>query len=271
MTARRVRYALPIWVVFLTLLIVSAAGLAWPQNGSNPLVIATWNVRGYPEKQPEARAWFHERLAALGADVLCMQEIANRRKVSLFLAAETSFARVAFLDSRDSQDNAIFAAAQMELDDAPDPTGFQHPAQLAFVARQGFDAVVVSVHLSWKDTAKREQEKRLLRLLVAAAQRRDPDVIVAGDFNTTETGMAELAAATGTRLMVPVGQNGVGTTHAGNRYDHFLVTPDLSNEEAIDCRIVTFSGADLALAKKVSDHLPVVARFKTDEAFRDRP
>jgi hypothetical protein len=67
-----------------------------------------------------------------------------------------------------------------------------------------------------------------------------------------------------------VGQDDVGTAHAGHRYDHFLVSPDLASEEAIDARIEVFAGDDLAPAKETSDHMPVMARFRTEERFRDR-
>ena len=157
------------------------------------------------------------------------------------------------------------------LEDIVDPEGFQHPPQAAYVSYRGFDAVVVSVHLSWTNVAKRQQEKELLRSVVTEMLKRDPDVIIVGDFNTTERDIQDLAAALGMIVMVPPEQDGVGTTHAGNRYDHFLISPDLANEEAITCRIVTFQGEDRKIARRVSDHLPVAARFRTDEKFRDRP
>ncbi len=148
--------------------------------------------------------------------------------------------------------------------------GFQHPVQAAYVARDGFDATIVTVHLSWTNKALREQEKVALRSVVTEMLARDPDLIINGDFNTTEQGIQELAQAIGMVVMVPVGQDGVGTTHANNRYDHFLVSPDLANEEAVSCRIQTFEGEDLEIAKKVSDHLPVLASFRTDDRFKDR-
>ena len=98
----------------------------------------------------------------------------------------------------------------------------------------------------------------------------DPDLIICGDFNTTEQGIQELAEAIGMVVMVPAGQDGIGTTHANNRYDHFLVSPDLANEEAVSCKIQTFTGDDLETAKRVSDHLPVLAQFRTDNLYRDR-
>jgi len=110
----------------------------------------------------------------------------------------------------------------------------------------------------------------LLTNIVNDAIRTDPDVIIAGDFNTTEEGIEELATAIGMRVMVPPGQDGQGTTHANNRYDYFLISPDLADEEALTSRIVTWTGNDLEMAKKVSDHLPVVSRFRADQRYKDR-
>lgn len=232
------------------------------------IVIATWNVRGYPETEEGRRAWFHEKLNEMGPDVLCVQEIANDDRVEEFLAEEAHFATAAFANSSDGQDNAIFAAGWVEVEDIDDPEGFQHPAQAAYVGYRGFDAVIVTVHLSWSDVAMREAEKALLEGVVEEMAGIDPDVIVAGDFNTTEEGIEELAAALGMRVMVPAGQDGVGTTDGNNRYDHFLVTPDLADEEMVSCRIRTYPGDETAW--EVSDHLPVLAVFSTAGAYKDR-
>jgi len=70
--------------------------------------------------------------------------------------------------------------------------------------------------------------------------------------------------------MIPPGQNGIGTTHAGNRYDHFLISSDLADEEALTTKIITYENDDLEIAKKVSDHLPIAAEFKTDAIYKDR-
>jgi endonuclease/exonuclease/phosphatase family metal-dependent hydrolase len=276
MAARR-RRSFPILSILFLLLLFLLGAIHVFLNTSTPsdtpaaadvLTIVTWNVRGYPEKDPRTAQWFHNALAALNPDIVCVQEIANFEKVRSFLSTE-AFASAAFLDSSDGQDNAIFAKSRITMIDVPDPRGFQHPAQQAYVQYAGFDAVVITVHLSWSDVGMREHEKTLLAAAVEQALTQDPDVIVVGDFNTKEDGIQELAAAAGLRVMVPGGQDGVGTTHAGNRYDHFLVSPDLAAEEAIDCAIRTFAGTDLELAAAASDHLPVVARFRTDAHFRD--
>ena len=234
------------------------------------LVVATWNVYGYPETAADRRAWFSARLAELDPDVLCVQEIANEDRVAAFLETEAGFVAAAFKDSSDGQDNAIFVKSGAAVVDLPDPEGFQHPAQAAYVCCGGLDAVIVTVHLTWSDVDRREAEKELLATVVAELMAVDPDVMVAGDFNTTEAGMEELAVACGMTVMVPDGQDGVGTTDGGNRYDHFLVSPDLAQEEAISCRIETFDGHDEAMVFRVSDHLPVLAEFATGARFRDR-
>lgn len=239
-------------------------------SSSGQLVILTWNVRGYPEKDQTSRDWFHNQLIRMKPNVICIQEIANQKSVDEFLSNEKRFSKVAFLDSDGGQDNAVFAVDAIEIRDLPDPEGFQHPAQAAYISYLGFDAVIVTVHLSWTDPQIREHEKGLLRSVVSAMLKIDPDVIIVGDFNTEEKDMQELARTVRMTIMVPSGQDGIGTTHAGNRYDYFLISPDLANEEAVSCHIEQFAGNDLGIAKKVSDHLPVVAWFKTDIQFKDR-
>jgi endonuclease/exonuclease/phosphatase family metal-dependent hydrolase len=235
------------------------------------LQVLTWNVRGTPEKTAEDVAWFSAQLGRLQPAVLCLQEVANQGSGDRLVADNPAFQVVGFHDSPDGQDNAILATAAVTGKDLPGPEGFQHPAQLAYIAEGGFDAVVLTLHLSWTDKAKREQEKQLLKAVVQSLLQIDPDVIVVGDFNTTEVGIAELATAIGLVVMVPPGQDGVGTTHAGNRYDHFLISPDLATEEAVSAHIETFTGSDLVIAQRVSDHLPVTASFRTAARFRDRP
>jgi len=244
-----------------------------PPDSNGPpgyLTIMTWNLRGYPEKDSAVRGWFTAELARLSPHVICIQEIADQARVSTFMTTERNFSKFAFSDSSDGQDNAILACDAVAIRDLPDPQGFQHPAQTAYVSLGGFDATIITVHLSWLDTTKREAEKRLLKEVVAQALKTDPDVIVCGDFNTQEPDISGLATSCGLQVMSPKNVATAGTTHAGNRYDWFLVSPDLADEEAAGAEIVTFSGTDLSTAKKVSDHLPVRAWFRTDARFRDR-
>ena len=266
------------------------AATATAEPGRQHFVIVTWNVRGYPDKpaasdtrpatpadtEPTPRQWFSQQLRALAGDVVCVQEIGNREDVDAFCGAE-GYPKVAFVDHQaEGRDNAIFAEAHVEMRDIRDPRGFQQPAQAAYVAYGGFDAVVVTVRLARTDRAAREKEKTLLKAVVAEMLKLDPDVIVCGDLNTTEEGIADFAREIGMRVMVPEGQDGVATTYprkpgrTGNRYDHFLVSPDLATEEAVGCRIVLAEDSEVHIVRKVSDHKPVQAWFKTDRKYRDR-
>ena len=137
-----------------------------PSSAEQPIIM-TWNViRDYPESIPAKREWFSGQLVALAPDILAVQEIANQEKIDDFLANQTSFEKVAFKDSSDGQDNAIFATSKVSMENLSDPEGFQHPAQSAYFFYQGFDAVIITVHLSWTDVERREQEKDLLRAYI---------------------------------------------------------------------------------------------------------
>ena len=119
--------------------------------------------------------------AELNPDIVCVQEIANQGRIDTFVASEVSYSLSAFQDSSDGQDNAIFSKASVTMLDIEDPAGFQHPVQAAYVARDGFDAVVVTVRLSWTNKALREQEKAALKGVVTEMLARDPDLIVLND------------------------------------------------------------------------------------------
>ena len=187
-----------IWIIFLS----GCSGID-SRALEESLTIATWNVRGHPESQQADRTWFSNELTKINPDIICIQEIANKDKVKTFLTNENHFTSAAFLDSSDGQDNAIFPTQNIEMKDIPDPNGFQHPAQAAYVAYKGFDAVIVTVHLSWTNVAMREKEKELLKSVVTLMLTIDPDVIIAGDFNTQDPQIQELAKSIGMIVMVP--------------------------------------------------------------------
>ena len=233
------------------------------------LSVATWNIRGYPESRAEDTEWFHEQMSKVGADVLCVQEIANSQRVEELLARDTHFAQTVLPDFG-GQENAILAVREMTLATLKAPRGFQHPVQAAFVAYRGFDAVVVTVHLSW-DESRRLAEMRLLEPLVRDMLKIDPDLMVVGDFNLQPDKARSLAERLGMTVLLGGNQAAVGTLYSGNSYDYFLISPDLAAEEAQGATVVVFDGADLEIARRVSDHMPVLAFFACDERFRDRP
>ena len=235
------------------------------------LRVATWNIRGYPERRDEDTAWFHEQLRKLQADVLCVQEIANEQRLATLLESGAPYSQSVFADSGSGQDNAILAVAGVGLADLEVAGGFQCPAQAAFATYRGLDAVVVTVHLAWEPASARLKEMRLLEPLVREMLQIDPDVMVVGDFNLEPNEASALAERLGMSVLFAVNQTAVGTLHSGSSYDYFLLSPDLAEEEALGATVVVFEDTDLEIARRVSDHMPLLAYFSCGERFRDRP
>ena len=155
--------------------------------------------------------------------------------------------------------------------DIPDPPGFRHPAQAAYFKYGGLDAVIVTVHLTWSDRSQRAKERQLLACIAQKALEIDPDVIIAGDFNTTEAPgdtLHELVSSTGLIPLIDP-HSETGTTYTGKHYDQILVSPDLFNEEAQTKSCGIFEFYDVQKASAISDHRPLVAEFKTDSTYGD--
>jgi endonuclease/exonuclease/phosphatase family metal-dependent hydrolase len=242
----------------LSLLILFA--LAVTTYANSEFLVMTWNVRGYPEKTLERQAWFSDVLSEYEADILCVQEIANDDRVTAFLASETVYVAAAFLNSSDGQDNAIFFRNGLEICDTPDPEGFSHPAQLAYFNRGEFDAYILTVHLAWTDVSQRATERTRLATVSKALMTLDPDLIVAGDFNTTGAPgdtIEGLAEDMGLTVLVPT--NDDGTTCAGSHYDYILVSPSIMQAWCPIATVITFDNDTVAC--EVSDHRPVLAHF----------
>ena len=231
-------------------------------DATDSFSLMTWNVRGYPEAAYGESAWFSRVIAAHSAEILCIQEIANDERVDAFLANEEGYYEAAFLDSSDAQDNAIFFRSGFaSVEDVSDPEGFIHPAQLAYFQYGNFDAHVLTVHLSYTDVPRRMAERLFLESIAATLLQRDPDLIVAGDFNTTGAygdDIESLAADMGLEVIYP--KNSVGTTYAHSYYDWILVSPSITAAWCICAEVIIFT--EEWRASHVSDHRPVVARFE---------
>lgn len=236
---------------------------------SSCVSVATWNIRGYPEQREEDTAWFHEQLRKLRTDVLCIQEVANGQRLAQLMSNQPLLTEAAYSDVGTGQDNAILAVRDVLLEDLESPRGFLHPAQVALAAYHGFDAVVITVHLAWEPEFRRLDEMRLLEPLVRDMLEIDPDVVIVGDFNLPPEQAHSLGERLGMRVLMGSNQAAAGTLYSGNSYDYFFISPDLA-EEAQGATVVVFDGADLEIARRVSDHMPLVAHFACDERFRDR-
>jgi len=163
---------------------------------SEQLAVVTWNVRDHREKEANRRDWLTAQLAKIEPQAACIEQIVNQVSMQDVLVIEQAFARCAFLDSSEGQDNAIFATSSVGMEDVPDLQSFQHPAQEACTRGGGLDATVMTVHLSRTNATVPQEEETLLKGLATDAPARDPDATVVGDFNTTEQEIEGLAYAT---------------------------------------------------------------------------
>jgi endonuclease/exonuclease/phosphatase family metal-dependent hydrolase len=233
---------------------------------SGEIRLMTWNVRGYPEDTAAERALFSSVLSTYAPDVLCIQEIANADRVNTFKSMEMGYGSVAFTDSSDGMDNAVFARNGTLLADLLDPPGFQHPAQLAYFNAYGGSAAlagyVLNVHLSYEDNARRAQERATLVSWAKPRIDAGDNVIIAGDFNTKGgSGDTIYSLAQALRMtVVEPALGSSGTTCAGSAYDWILVSPSLTTAWCITVQVIVPTNTTLAC--DVSDHRPVLATFK---------
>lgn len=248
--------------VVLTILVAITVAAS---STSGEIRLMTWNVRGYPEDTAAERTLFSSTLTAYSPDILCIQEIANIDSVNTFKRTEIAYGSAAFTDSDDPLDTAIFARSNVSLSDMSDPTGFRHPAQLAYfsasVGSTPLVAYVLTVQLSYEDDARRAQERRTLAAWALPYIASGLNVIVAGDFNPQggpNDTIDSLAQTLGMTVVKP-SLGGSATTYAGSALDWILVSPSLVSAWCITVQIITPS--DAALGEAISNHRPVLASF----------
>ncbi|MGL1890587.1 MAG: hypothetical protein OCD02_03125 [Spirochaetaceae bacterium] len=249
-------------------ILLSVASLTFTQN---VLTVTSWNVLGYPEKSIAGREWFTKKLLELNTNVICIQEIGNDKDCENFIKNESGFYKGHFSNSSDPQDNAIFTNNTINIVGYKDPEGFRHPPKLAYIDKDGFNFLLLTIHLSYDDKRVRENEIKLLKDIVEWMSSIDPDYMIVGDFNIQGDEIVDLATSLGMMLLKPVNQNNQGTTYSkdNNRYDHFLVSKDIYTEEYIDFKINNVIPEDEFIARSVSDHISITATFRTDLLFKD--
>lgn len=173
-------------------------GLGLPGSGAAPtkgagLRVATWNLRNFPEPTQDL-ARLGERLKDLGADLLAVQEIHD--PVALQALLPGWVVHLSEQGGRGHQRLGVaFDPAVLEL---VEPVrehlelamgGRVRPGLSAYLrARDGGpDFHVLVIHLKAKPDGQplRMKQWSLLAAIAGDLLRRDPDLIVLGDFNAT--------------------------------------------------------------------------------------
>ena len=164
---------------------------------------------------------------------------------------------------------------------------FRNDPFIVSFRRGNFDFSLILLHTRWTNDAEGTRANE-----VAALGRQiqwfrtflpEKDLLMAGDFNYpgTRTEMKQMATAAGLKQL----DKDPKTTFSGNgesyvsAYDHIYANPFLTKEyvaesaNALDVTRVVYgdnSQASMAAAKReLSDHLPVFAVFRTDQADDD--
>jgi endonuclease/exonuclease/phosphatase family metal-dependent hydrolase len=194
--------------------------LGLPGDGAAPtkgagLRMATWNLRNFPEPTQD-HSRLRERLQGLGADLLAVQEIHDRVALQALLPGWDL--HLSEQGGRGHQRLGIaFDPAALELVEPAREHpelgmgGRVRPGLSAYLrARDGGpDFHVLVVHLKAKPDGypMRQQQWSLLAAIAGDLLRRDPDLIILGDFNTTGTrgGTPEAELAALAAVLEPLG------------------------------------------------------------------
>lgn len=151
----------------------------------------------------------------------------------------------------------------------------REPAFACFVTftgngSSGFDFLLAAYHARWADgdTVEIQDEVRHLEDVfsaMAAARPGERDLLIAGDFNLVPIDLQETVSR-------PISTEGTGSTLnstgavTSNVYDHLLVFDVTATHEQLEpARVLDVrhvAATNRAFFQTVSDHLPIVARFR---------
>ena len=173
-------------------------GLGLPGDGAAPLKraglrLVTWNLRNFPEPTQDP-ARLRERLHGLGADLLAVQEIHEPAALQALLPGWQL--ALSEQGGRGGQRLGVaFAPSVLELVGAAREhpelgmDGYVRPGLSAYLRARGGgpDFHVLVVHLKARSDGHelRVRQWAVLAGLAGDLLRRDPDLVVLGDFNAT--------------------------------------------------------------------------------------
>jgi endonuclease/exonuclease/phosphatase family metal-dependent hydrolase len=219
--------------------------------------VVTWNLHG--SARPDVRE-VGELLRASGANVVALQEVQRRQARTLAAAlgsvsAEWSFKHWPLPTPAEGlavlSRHRLLRARAVTLSKCAPPWSYRRRiAQLCVLEVEGRTLRLANCHLANDDAdARLAQAQRILTHL-------EPGSFVAGDLN----------ARPGGRVLRLLGEAGLrdawAETHPGaadDRIDYILVP---EGWRVVDATIPSAADSDLAMYRRLSDHLPVRADFE---------
>lgn len=272
-----------------------------PKPDEDVFRLVSWNLQTYGKRiKAERKRASAEALRRIFADaqskVLAAQEIgddAGAENVASALEGTRGSWTMDFENSRDAQDNGLFVrdgkveCSGFLFSTTEDQRVSRHPARAAHVRIGDLDFTLITVHLEYNHGGAGSSVAELRRVLdwVAARLDREPDVVVAGDFNLpTRAGkvlsqrgwdadwtpledvLAEYQALRMTPLVdEPTSRrNGI----AANNYDHFLVTRHLLETAYVRGSAQRLPESFLTAIEaqervEISDHFPIALTLRS--------
>ena len=278
------------WSLLFLLLLVAGCDIApispivQSVPSSNTLLLGTFNIQVFgTTKASNAEVMKVLVDTVVQYDVIAIQEFrdVSNKTIPAFLnalnKAKNVYAEVHSppLGRSTSKENYAFfydktktqVLGSYTYEDANDV--FEREPFIAYFKTGSFDYVLINVHTKPDDATNEINE---LAIVALNAQRhfREQDIIILGDFNADgayfdEEGFTSLKTQDYTWI-VP---NDYDTTVAtsSNTYDRIVLTKSSMEDYAEQVSVIHFdttSNLSLEQAKKVSDHYPLKAVFKTD-------
>lgn len=207
--------------------------LGLPGDGAAPgkgagLRVATWNLHNFPDPQQDLSR-LHDRLAGLDADLLAVQEVVDPTALQTLLPGWQL--ALSEQGGRGHQRLGIaFDPARLELLEPAREhpqlgmRGHVRPGFSAYLRARGggpdFHALVVHLKARPEGHPLRVQQWSLLAAIVGDLLRRDPDLILLGDFNPTgpEGGSPQQEIAALEAVLGPVGLRRVAPSEPCSAY-----------------------------------------------------
>lgn len=249
-----------------------------PRHPVGPTVrLATWNLRHFSDRPSTDLRAIAKIITSSNFDLVAIQEVKKDgigvdrllnvlgspwRATSLSPMTGNS-ERFVFIYNGDHLQEIESA----RFINSPDNRVFDRiPYQAAFRAGQ-FDFTVITVHLSYTDTARRRREAEALARFAhdLAAVSSEKDVIVLGDFNEQGRGNIEFFEDNGWQSLNDDATN----LSSSETYDVLLINPDRTGEWSGAAGAVRFDETlygnnDATASEWVSDHRPAYADFVTN-------
>lgn len=238
--------------------------------------ISSWNLNNFGKKASVSPEYSGRRMAMksvldeLAPDILAVQEMLSGKGAFVFqdMAGENFSYRCSKFSGTQHQGNCVYwNNKRFRIKDVIYPDlDTQHPPLAVYLEDKitGFDFFIISVHLKFgKSVHDRVDELcRILEFTRDEIIQRDPDVIIAGDFNLP------------LELINEYIQEDVFTAYIGgftsrkrdgsgaSNYDHFIVSGTITEKNLSEQKPQIASDMVLSVENKfddvrISDHFPV--------------